>query len=125
MVCCIEDIVPLANGESEPGLEAARHTAGYVRQLLVPEGVPVSASSGTPIRYEVMSSASENWIPLIPVNLPEDNHECQLQRAEMTRIVPASAAPKTKIRQPKSLLREGHRRVRCRDRSATCAPDWL
>ena len=34
-------------------------------------------------RRQVMTGVPENWIPMIPVHLANDNREIQLQRAKM------------------------------------------
>jgi hypothetical protein len=43
------------------------------------------------VRYQLMQGAGENWIPFIPVHLPDDNREIQLQRASMPRLRRAAA----------------------------------
>src|SRR5262249_41401778 len=50
----------------------------------------------------VMNSVPENWIPFIPVHVPGDNREVQLQRAAMPSGVDASP-----VRPRTTLLREG------------------
>ena len=80
------------------------------------------------VRYQAMNSVPENWIPFIPVHVPNNNREIQLQRAAMPRILigdpnPAAegaaadfpAAPGTRPRHP-------HRPIsctkkRCRERA--------
>ena len=39
------------------------------------------------VRYEVMNTLPENWIPFIPVHVPADNREIQLQRASLPRRI--------------------------------------
>ena len=87
------------------GLEAARQTKAFLENLLgtgavkPPDGV-------APIRYQVMSSVPENWIPFIPVHVDGSNRQIQLQRAAMPRII-AGVAGTEKIRPRTVLLREG------------------
>ena len=40
-----------------------------------------------------MSTVPENWIPFIPVHVPGDNREIQLQRAAMPRILDGGPTP--------------------------------
>ena len=55
-----------------------------------------------------MSSVPENWIPMIPVHVPGDNRETQLQRAAMLRIMTGDTDPKPNAVRPRTfLLRQG------------------
>ncbi len=54
-----------------------------------------------------MNSVPENWIPLIPVHVPNNNREIQLQRAAMPRILVSDANPPQKVQPLTSLLRQG------------------
>ena len=111
MVWGVEKIVPLASGESKPGLEAARQTLAFFENHLAailggvapPEAVPAAA----PIRYRVMTTVPENWIPFIPVHIPGDNRSIQLQRAALPRILEGDPNPAVKVRPRTVLLREG------------------
>lgn len=107
MVWGVENVIPLPNGESKPGIEAARQTVAFFRNLLggVPPG-PVTEAAA-PIRYRVMTTVPENWIPFIPVHLPGDNREIQLQRAAMPRVLEGDPNPPVKVRPRSVLLREG------------------
>jgi hypothetical protein len=112
MVWGVEKVVPLASGESKPGLEAARQTLAYFENLLEQSlgGVvpPPAISPAAPIRYRVMTTVPENWIPFIPVHVPGDNREIQLQRAALPRILEGDPDPvKQKVRPRTTLLREG------------------
>jgi len=37
-----------------------------------------------------MTTVPENWIPMIPVHVANDNREVQLQRAAMPRLIPGT-----------------------------------
>jgi hypothetical protein len=111
MVWGVEKVVPLASGESKPGVEAARQTRAYFEGLLarapgasppVP-AVPLAA----PVRYNLMTTVPENWIPLIPVHVPGDNRKIQLQRAALPRILEGDPDPPVKVRPRTVLLRQG------------------
>jgi hypothetical protein len=61
------------------------------------------------IRYQVMNTVPEHWIPFIPVHLEGDNRQVQLQRAAMLRFLewdPDHQHPK-KVRPRTALLRQG------------------
>src|SRR4029078_48180 len=58
-----------------------------------------------PVRYQVMNTVPENWIPFIPVHVPNDNREVQLQRAAMPRVLPG--VPIEKVEPLTHLRREG------------------
>jgi hypothetical protein len=100
----------MATGESKPGLEAARQTLAFFQNQLAKTSDgshPVPPAAAAPIRYEVMSTVPENWIPFIPVHLPGSNREIQLQRAAMPRILNGDPNPPVKVQPRTALLREG------------------
>jgi hypothetical protein len=104
MVWGIERTVWLAAGTPMPGEEAARETLGYRRRLHPAAGplAPVAA-----IAYEAQSTVPENWIPFIPVHVPGDNREIQLQRGALPRILDGQVPRVAKVRPRTSLLRPG------------------
>ena len=111
MVWGIERVIPLASGESKPGREAADELRQFMEDALArrlghpPEPPPAAANAR--VRYQVMSSVPENWIPFIPVHVPGDNREIQLQRASMPRLIDGDPAPPVAVRPRTSLLRPG------------------
>jgi len=110
MVWGVEKIVPLASGESKPGPEVARETLAFLqRQItaLLAGIVPVETIYKAPIRYQIMSTVPENWIPFIPVHVDGDNREIQLQRAALPRILEGDPNPPAKVQPVTMLLREG------------------
>ncbi len=54
-----------------------------------------------------MNTVPEEWIPFIPVHLPGDNREIQLQRAAMPRILQGDPNLPVRVRPRTTLLREG------------------
>jgi hypothetical protein len=107
----IEQTIALPSGDTRPGREAAEETRAYFerdleRRLGAPPQPPPFAE-GARIRYRVMSGVPENWIPLIPVHVPGDNREIQLQRAAMLRVMSGDSADPLPIRPRTSLLRPG------------------
>jgi hypothetical protein len=54
-----------------------------------------------------MTSVPESWIPFIPVHVPGDNREIQLQRAALPRILKGDPDPPAKVQPRSVLLRQG------------------
>ena len=104
MVWGIECAVLLATGTSMPGEEAARETLAYRKRLHPPPDplAPVAA-----IAYEGMNTVPENWIPFIPVHVPGDNREIQLQRGAMPRVLDGEVTTPVKVRPRTTLLSPG------------------
>jgi hypothetical protein len=111
MVWGIERTIPLATGETKRGTEAASETLAFFEAQLAAQlgGVspPLAVPPKAPIRYRVMSTVPENWIPFIPVHVDGNNREIQLQRAAMARILEGDPNPPVKVRPRTVLLREG------------------
>jgi hypothetical protein len=113
MVWGIEKTICLPGGEAKRGIEAARETRAYyeANAPAPPGGGASPPPPAAPIRYRLMSTVPENWIPFIPVHVAGDNREVQLQRASMPRIVndsPTSLPPELRKVKPRTvLLREG------------------
>lgn len=109
MVWGVEQTIPVASGESKRGIEAARQTVAFLQAQLGPPPAPVPANA--PIRYRVMNTVPENWIPFIPVHVAGSNRDIQLQRAAMPRILQGDPNPPVKIQPRTVLLREGLERT--------------
>lgn len=107
MVWGIERTVPLPFGEGRSGDGAANDTANYFRNLLGPQTPPVLLANEARARYQVMTSVPENWIPFLPVHVPGDARQIQLQRASMPRVRENDPDRPQKIKPRTSLLREG------------------
>jgi hypothetical protein len=115
MVWGVECAIPLPSGESQRGIEAARQTRAFFEAQLAarlagpgappPHHVPPPAVA--PIRYQVMNTVPENWIPFIPVHVPGDNRTIQLQRAGLPRILDDDPDPPGKVQPRTVLLRQG------------------
>jgi hypothetical protein len=54
-----------------------------------------------------MNAVPENWIPFIPVHVPNDVRATQLQRAAMPRLMDGDPDLPEKIRPRTTLLRDG------------------
>ena len=111
MVWGIERLIPLPTGWSKSGPEAALETFHFYEARLADDlettPAPLPPEPAAAIRYEVMNTVPEEWIPFIPVHLPGDNREIQLQRAAMPRILPGDPNLPVKVRPRTTLLRLG------------------
>ncbi len=107
MVWGIESRLPLANGDSVAGVEAARETREHIRKFITPPAPPAGEDENeATIQYKIQTTVPENWIPFIPVKVNGSNREIQLRRAAMLRTLEGDSdtpriEPRTK------LLREG------------------
>jgi hypothetical protein len=101
----VETTVALATGISRPGSEVALQTFNYLQQLIPGGSTPPPLKA--PVRYQAMNSVPENWIPFIPVHVPNNNREIQLQRAAMSRILAGDQTKPAKVQPLTSLLRPG------------------
>lgn len=111
MVWGIEKVIPLPSGWSKPGAEAALETRRFYAARLADDLAstppPEPPEPAAPIRYEVMNTVPEHWIPFIPVHIEGDNREIQLQRAAMPRILEGDPNLPVKVRPRTTLLRAG------------------
>jgi len=105
MVWGIEDTIPLATGETKPGLEAARELLAFLRNRTPAQATELERNAA--IRYQVMNTVPENWIPFIPVHVPGSIREIQLQRAALPRILEGGQGKPKPVRPRTTLLRNG------------------
>lgn len=107
MVWGIETMVQLADGSSRPGREVALELhAKHQAAVVAPPPAPIE--NDAKIKYSLMSSVAENWIPFIPVHIENDNREIQLQRAAMPRLLEGEeGVTPRKIAARTHILREG------------------
>jgi|26BtaG_2_1085354.scaffolds.fasta_scaffold00036_4 hypothetical protein len=113
MVWAIEKRIPLPIGSPKDGAEAALELRSFYQKLLddkniAPVVIPGLMKNDAKIRYEIMNTVPENWIPFIPVHVEGSSREIQLQRASMPRILKNDAPGNAKKIKPRTqLLREG------------------
>jgi hypothetical protein len=100
LVWGIEQTVRLPTGDPHRGSETAAEVLAYRRKQA---GTPaVTDPPRAALSYAAMNTIPEHWIPFIPVHVPNDNREIQLQRAAMPSAVDGEPVP------PRTtLLREG------------------
>jgi hypothetical protein len=111
MVWGVERGITLPSGDPARGREAAAETRAFFereseRRLGAPPAPPPFTDPAR-VRYKVMSFVPENWIPMIPMHIPGDVRETQLQRAAMLRIIEGDPAIPAKVSPRTSLLRVG------------------
>lgn len=113
MVWGIETVVPLPSGGTKPGGEAAAETLAYFRNELERRlgAPPEPPASAAPVRYRVMTSVPEQWIPFIPVHIEGSDRDIELQRAALPRTLTGDPNPPLKVRPRTVLMREGLDRV--------------
>jgi hypothetical protein len=107
MVWAVEQTIMLPTGEGKPGRRAADETRAYFERDLANRPSPPPPERVAPIRYELMSSVPENWIPLLPVHVAGSNRTIQLQRGAMPRVLAGDPDPPQPVRPRTSLLRQG------------------
>lgn len=114
MVWGVEKRIPMASGGAGVGGQAGYETRAFHQRLLnagLGDGSipPDEIVYQAPIRYEVMNSVPEHWIPFIPVHVPGSTREIQLQRAALPRVLEGAPAslPPVKVEPRSLLLREG------------------
>ena len=112
MVWGVETSVPMPDGLARRGAETARQVRSLLQRqlngdieagLLPPREIPPHAK----IRYRVMNTTPEHWIPFIPVRVEGEKRQVQLQRASMPRLLEKAPRPPAKIKPRTALLRHG------------------
>lgn len=111
MVWGIEALVPMPDGTTRRGREAALEFRAHLERLsrAAAEGgtPPPPIERKAPIFYEIMNTVPEQWIPFVPVHIEGSNREIQLQRASMPRIIEGAGAVPEKVKPRTTLLRAG------------------
>jgi hypothetical protein len=110
MVWGIEKTIPAPDGRGRSGGTSGRETRAYFERLVAAAGSMATATlleNDAKIRYDVMSSVPEHWIPFIPVRAQGTQRAIELQRAALPRIIEGDSAPPVRVRPRTSLLRSG------------------
>jgi len=106
MVWAVENTIPLPTGEPKRGSEAGRETRTFFEQRVPPPTTPPPPPAA-PIRYDLMNTVPEHWIPFIPVHRPGESRSIQLQRAALLRTIENDPTPLAKVHPRTALMREG------------------
>lgn len=111
MVWAIERTIPAPDGIGRSGASAGRETRAYFERLVDEAGGgratgPLHENDAR-VRYDVMSSVPEHWIPMIPVRARGSERAIELQRAALPRVIEGDPAPPVRVRPRTSLLRAG------------------
>lgn len=110
MVWGIETRIPLPSGEGISGREAAQDTLKHLKRIILESGAATqeTVEPDANLRYKIMSSVPEDWIPFISTHEEGSNRETRLQRGSMPRIIAGDPEKKIERVKPRSnLLREG------------------
>jgi hypothetical protein len=129
MVWGVETRVPLPTGRSQLGKETAYEFRNKLQQLVLAANPPDDGGlieTQAAIRYQIVNSVPENWIPFVPVHIDGSNREVQLQRASLPRILENDPDVPKKVEARTSLLREGlddasPQRFSLHEEEVTCA----
>jgi hypothetical protein len=111
MVWGVERTIPAPDGGGRSGVLAGRETRAF-HERWVAQATPAPAPAVLPndarIRYQLMSTVPEHWIPFIPVHVGAGQRAIQLQRASVPRVIPGDPiSPPAPVRPRTDLLRVG------------------
>ena len=105
LVFGIERRVPMGTGASKPGSEAGRELFAAFERI---EGKPPPPPAPVAlIRFELMNTVPEHWIPFLPVHVPGSSRETQMQRGAMPRLLGPDPSLFKLVEPRSSLLRPG------------------
>ena len=71
-------------------------------------GPPAPIEWKADVRYDIMTTVPEHWIPFVPEHVANDNRQIQLRRAAMPRYLANDPAPTfERVRPRTTLMRQG------------------
>ena len=111
MVWAIEKVIPAPDGRGRSGDIAARDTRAYHERLVqtqssTPSQAPLLENDAK-VRYDLMSTVPENWIPFIAVRARGSNRAIDLQRGSTLRNIEGDSLGPAKVKPRTSLMRAG------------------
>ncbi len=109
MVWGVEQRVPLATGKGQAGAETGYELRSKLQQLMLasnPSTAP-DVEFKAPVRYQIVNTVPEHWVPFVPVHIDGQTRQIQLQRASLPRILENDPGVPQKVEPQTSLLREG------------------
>jgi len=110
MVWAIEKTIAGLDGKGRSGDTSARETRAFFERLVAAAGgsiAPPAFENDAKIRYDIMSTVPENWIPFVPVRAQGSRRTIQLQRGAMTRNIDGDPNPPIPVQPRTFLLRAG------------------
>jgi hypothetical protein len=110
LVWGIERTVPLPDGRSRPGSEAARELRRWFERRVPPPpaaAAPVPGTPAAPLRYDAMSAVAEHWIPFVVARQEGSARQTLLQRGSMLRFIEGEQGRPRRITPRSAVLREG------------------
>ena len=111
MVWAVEKTIPAPDGEGRSGPTAGRETRAYHERLVAQAPAPTPApllENDAKIRYDLMGTVPEHWIPFIPAYAPGSQRLVELQRASVPRLIQGDPVnPPALVRPRTTLLRFG------------------
>jgi hypothetical protein len=108
MVWAIEHGAPLADGRTRPGRETARERRAFFEKAVRNGAALLNPPAPLgPVRYEVMSTVEEHWIPFVAARKTASSRDILLQRASMLRVIDGDPNPPRRVLPQSVTLREG------------------
>jgi len=111
MVWGVERTIPAPDGGGRSGVLAGRETRAFHERWVAQANsvpAPTVVPNNARIRYQLMSTVPEHWIPFIPVHVGTSQRTIQLQRASVPRLIPGDpVSPPAPVRPRTDLLRVG------------------
>jgi hypothetical protein len=110
MVWGIETTIQLPSGDTRAGSVAAGEFHDHLQAQHDAAGGPPAAPVEwrADVRYDIMTTVPEHWIPFVPEHVENDNRQVQLRRAAMPRLLANDPAPSfERVRPRTTLLRQG------------------
>lgn len=113
MVWSVERMVALPDGSTRPGGEVGYETRAFFEELVAAEAkLEQSPPSSLPspvadLRYRVMTSVPENWIPFIAARQPGAEREIRLHCGALLRLIDGDSQDAKRVAPLTTLLRDG------------------
>jgi hypothetical protein len=110
LVWANEKTVAGLDGGARSGSASAHETRFFYEQLIAATGnagATPPMQNDAKIRYEIMTTVPENWIPFVPVHVSGSLRSTQLQRGAMTRVIDGDPNPPVPVQPRTWLLRVG------------------
>lgn len=108
MVWAIEHGTPLADGRTRPGRETARERRAFFEKAVRESTGQIDPPEPlAPLRYDVMSTVEEHWIPFVAARKSDSIRDILLQRGSMLRVIEGDPNPPRRVLPQSVILREG------------------